>query len=590
MHWSTIIKKTQWIWIVFLQVQFEGISSLSPLWDSVTTNVYQEYDVQEGDDILTVRVNMGEYSSTDLVVGEDIRRDARLILTCIAHHGPAEWVYSGDGNPNYIRNTTTENIGSDGKRLPMEETNGAAKRYIATLTLGQTGITTTKDTGRYNCLTASPETGMKYKTISAYYHVYVPAKQKLFIRKPEDVYYDLNKSAARIPCGVTNPKASVTLQKFVQGNLEFIPNESMLYHPISGYYPKNDIRGTYLCTAAFNNTFDFVYFTLAASTDQNTKKFGKRPSKKPFGYVKPEDLEWLMYPSNTRSTIKTTKRPKPSPTSSVKTPYVPFHLRYSTTTYGPFQTFYTVQTTTPKSPYNKYKTRPTVKTNPFNSEKYPSELFNLRPVTKGPYSQEIDDQQQDVGLPFPEDLISYRPVLNNFKNTRPSHTANQTAFQIFNSKKPTPPIVVQTTPRTMQRNTRTTPRKYRPYTMPTTQMPIVIPESVICSQFTCGVNAVCFASMIYNRTTKELNAEPGCKCVENHLGNPYLNCYLPKVAMDPNLLLFNLSAFGRSPLLEEAIYSTSESESGSQTDSSGSNDEEHHTNNGKTTSVDIIDM
>lgn len=34
---------------------------------------------------------MGEYSSTDLVVGEDIRRDARLILTCIAHHGPAEW-------------------------------------------------------------------------------------------------------------------------------------------------------------------------------------------------------------------------------------------------------------------------------------------------------------------------------------------------------------------------------------------------------------------------------------------------------------------------------------------------------------------
>lgn len=77
-------------------------------------------------------------------------------------------------NPNYIRNTTTENIGSDGKRLPMEETNGAAKRYIATLTLGQTGITTTKDTGRYNCLTASPETGMKYKTISAYYHVYVP--------------------------------------------------------------------------------------------------------------------------------------------------------------------------------------------------------------------------------------------------------------------------------------------------------------------------------------------------------------------------------------------------------------------------------
>jgi hypothetical protein len=38
--------------------------------------------------------------------------------------------------------------------------------------------------------------------------------QKLFIRQGgEKVVYDLSKSAARIPCGVTNPKTSVTLQK-----------------------------------------------------------------------------------------------------------------------------------------------------------------------------------------------------------------------------------------------------------------------------------------------------------------------------------------------------------------------------------------
>jgi len=43
------------------------------------------------------------------------------------------------------------------------------------------------------------------------------AGEKLFIRQGgENVVYDLSKSAARIPCGVSNPKASVTLQKFIK--------------------------------------------------------------------------------------------------------------------------------------------------------------------------------------------------------------------------------------------------------------------------------------------------------------------------------------------------------------------------------------
>jgi len=54
-----------------------------------------------------------------------------------------------------------------------------AKVYIATLVLGKNGLTT-KDTGRYNCMTTSPETGLKYKTLSAFYHVYVPGNFDLF--------------------------------------------------------------------------------------------------------------------------------------------------------------------------------------------------------------------------------------------------------------------------------------------------------------------------------------------------------------------------------------------------------------------------
>jgi hypothetical protein len=69
-------------------------------------------------------------------------------------------------------NTTIENLSPDGDLLRMEDMRGA-KRYVATLTLGLRKLTT-KDTGRYNCMTASPETGLKYKTLSAFYHLFVP--------------------------------------------------------------------------------------------------------------------------------------------------------------------------------------------------------------------------------------------------------------------------------------------------------------------------------------------------------------------------------------------------------------------------------
>jgi len=81
--------------VFVLQLHFSW--GLSPLWDSVKTQVHQEYDVHEGNQVWVVRLDMGEHKSTDLVVGEDVRLDSRLILTCAAHHGPAEWVYSGDG-------------------------------------------------------------------------------------------------------------------------------------------------------------------------------------------------------------------------------------------------------------------------------------------------------------------------------------------------------------------------------------------------------------------------------------------------------------------------------------------------------------
>lgn len=83
--------------IVFLTALcFPSASSFSPLWDTVTTHMYQEYDVNEGTGLWSVRVDMGNLDTKDLVVGDNLKKGSRLILSCSAWY-PTEWVYSGDG-------------------------------------------------------------------------------------------------------------------------------------------------------------------------------------------------------------------------------------------------------------------------------------------------------------------------------------------------------------------------------------------------------------------------------------------------------------------------------------------------------------
>lgn len=68
----------------------------SPLWDSVKTQVYQEYEIlSTRGQISVVRTRLNTISKSDLIVGENVKQNSRLILTCTAWY-PSEWVYSGD--------------------------------------------------------------------------------------------------------------------------------------------------------------------------------------------------------------------------------------------------------------------------------------------------------------------------------------------------------------------------------------------------------------------------------------------------------------------------------------------------------------
>ncbi|ODN01947.1 Neural cell adhesion molecule 1-A, partial [Orchesella cincta] len=241
-------------------VLITSVECFSPLWDSVKTQVFQEYEVLEArGQISVVRIRLKNIKDHELIVGGNVKPNSRLILTCTAWY-PSEWVYSGDADPTYHSNTTIENLSLNGQVLPVDEMNGA-KRYVATVVIGPRGVKQS-DTGRYNCMTASPETGMRYKTLSAYFHLFVPGKTLFTRKRGGTILYDLRKSPARIPCGVTNPRVAVSLQKLSNGNLINVDNETMLYHPISGFYPRQDIPGTYVCTAAFNKAFELLHFTL----------------------------------------------------------------------------------------------------------------------------------------------------------------------------------------------------------------------------------------------------------------------------------------------------------------------------------------
>jgi len=74
--------------------------------------------------------------------------------------------------PDFATNTSVASASGEGS---VEDTIGA-KRYKSYIHIGYRRNMDSRDTGRYNCMISSPETGMK--TLAAYYHLFVPGIKK----------------------------------------------------------------------------------------------------------------------------------------------------------------------------------------------------------------------------------------------------------------------------------------------------------------------------------------------------------------------------------------------------------------------------
>lgn len=241
----------------------------------------------------------------------------------------------------------------------------------------------------------------------------------------------------------------------------------------------------------------FLYPT--GSSYHNSKIGLKKPFK---GTNKPEDLEWLMYSIPVKDRTST-KKPRPLPTSlplkqKSTTPYIPFHIRYSTT-YGPFFTFQESSDTESSTSRPPFKHNPSPsKYKPFKPNEYAydiiTEYSTKRPSSSNPTRPissstvvDFNNFEQTVyhSKPTPGLLTSYEPVFNYFKDSSPSsiHSEKPESVTINVLK------LKESTTTSPGRLTRTTPRKYRPKTVSTTEMTVLIPQQVICSQVICGVNA-----------------------------------------------------------------------------------------------------
>jgi hypothetical protein len=319
---------------------------------------------------------------------------------------------------------------------------------------------------------------------------------------------------------------------------------------------------------------------------QNTPYNNKRKSTKtPLSLSRPEDLEWLIYSSPTKNRAPTKKptepitttTPKPSKSSSPTKPYyIPFHIRYSSTTYAPFYTFHGSSNNAKPTNPNRRNTGPPK----FNPSLYPIDMMkdkdeinsvrpplrnsiktSTKPANKTSYptistsnNPGLEFEQKYYSPLIPHEIISYRPVFNFFKDTsRPTSATTRKPTVPVSSSQATKETTTRTTTSgsTSPPSTRTTVRKYRPTTTttvsPTTPKPVTIPDTVICSQSACGTNAECFVHHVYYEILEEVRREAACKCTKEYIGNPYLECYPPTPELDQDILYFN-SSF-RSPLI-----------------------------------------
>lgn len=96
--------------------------------------------------------------NSNIVVGEDIQPNSKLIFECDARY-PVQWVYQGDGMPEYSTNTTqTQNSGGITRPDNL---------FAASISLGFRRPISNHDSGRYTCRS------LQNPDLSVFYNLYV---------------------------------------------------------------------------------------------------------------------------------------------------------------------------------------------------------------------------------------------------------------------------------------------------------------------------------------------------------------------------------------------------------------------------------
>ncbi|ODN01923.1 EGF, latrophilin and seven transmembrane domain-containing protein 1 [Orchesella cincta] len=198
--------------------------------------------------------------NSQLIVGEgeEIALKSRIKLECEAGY-PVQFIYTGDGMPEYTTNTSQQDNTKD---VDGSSITKPRQIFEAQLFIGYARSLGYYDSGKYTCRS------LQDATRASHYYLFV-SDGKLFVRSDGDtIYFRRSDLSVRIPCSVTNPKAVVSLQKSVNGLVQCPLNDSISFEPTAGFHVKISNRfdpaGTYVCTAGNKGTYQAMQYVLVA--------------------------------------------------------------------------------------------------------------------------------------------------------------------------------------------------------------------------------------------------------------------------------------------------------------------------------------
>ncbi|CAL8109613.1 unnamed protein product [Orchesella dallaii] len=199
----------------------------------------------------SVSVNLWKKRNSDIVIGEDTSATSRILMKCNATY-PVQWVYLGDGRPEF---TTFTNVKWDeNPKVPLSFEAEASLGL-----LGFHGVLREEDTGNYTCRS------IQEPSVHSYYYVYVPGDELFASPNGTNITYSPQDQYIRIPCGVSHPKASVSLCKKDKDDKLTCPvNGSSGFNSKGGFLLNlkklRNPSGTYVCTANYKRTARIVEY------------------------------------------------------------------------------------------------------------------------------------------------------------------------------------------------------------------------------------------------------------------------------------------------------------------------------------------